>query len=34
MVIAEKQTKDYSAYFHHEEVLKTEVNKILGKNKE
>lgn len=24
---------NYSAYFHHEEVIKTEVNKILGKNK-
>lgn len=24
---------NYSAYFHHEEVVKTEVNKILGKNK-
>ena len=23
---------NYSAYFHHEEVIKTEVNKILGKN--
>lgn len=23
---------NYSAYFHHETVIKTEVNKILGKN--
>ncbi len=25
---------NYSAYFHHEEVIKTEVGKILGKNRE